>query len=278
MSDRELLRRLSRPTKVSILAVEARAGTLSSSDLNGILDILSAGPAEKTGLARSVIESLTQEGVPKWRLTDLRAAFGLTDTVRLPGINAPASAPAQAQPSPTTAPASTRPRSSVLDTRTTKLAFRAQFEDSVAVSQARAATPPGGTAAGASRDALRTTGAFKRVLIADDDQWARATFRSELQSAGYYVFEARDGRDAWQRLQTPGIDVLVMDMKLSGMSGVDLLSQLKASSRALPVVVCTTLQAMQSEFAVATYPRLCFLTKPLPTGVLAESLRALLTA
>jgi CheY-like chemotaxis protein len=262
MSDRELLRRLSRPTKVSILAVEARAGTLSSSDLAGLLDILSAGPTERTGLARAAIETCAAEGMPGGRLADLRVAWGVTDSVRLPAARPPA---------PAAAPVAGRPRSSVMDTRAVKLAFRTQFEDAMAVSQAKARAASG-AGPGASAEGLR------RVLVADEDQSARAAFRTELQDAGFYVFEARDGREAWQRLETPGIDALVMEMKLSGISGLELLAKLNAAGRALPVVVCTTMLDVQGEFGVATYPRLCFLAKPVPARALAEALNALLAS
>ena len=280
MSDRELLRRLSRPTKVSILGLEVKTGTLSSSDLAELLEILSSDPSERTGLARSVIDSLAADGMPKGRLTDLRVAFGLTDTTSMPAVKpqAPAAPAAPAEPAPPASPPQTERsrRSGVMDTRMVKLAFRAQFEDSVAVSQARAAAAAAGGAS--ERPPCGESGVLHRILVADEDDSVRSAIRTELQSVGCYVFEAGDGNEAWRRLETPGVSAVVMDMKLSGISGLDLLARLKSSGRALPVVVCTELTGMKDEFAVTTYPRLRFLAKPVRTRVLFQALCELLKA
>ncbi len=275
MSDRELLRRLSRPTKVSILGLEVKTGALSSSDLAELLEILSADPSEKAGLASSVIDSLAADGMPKGRLADLCVAFGLTDTAPAPPVKPEAPA-APAEPAPPASPPQTdrSRRPEVMNTRMVKLAFRAQFEDSVAVSQARAAAGRSASGKMPSSD----SGTVHRILVADEDDSVRSALRTELQSVGCYVFEARDGNEAWRRLETPGVSAVVMDMKLSGISGLELLARLKSSGRALPVVVCTELTGMKDEFAVTTYPRLRFLAKPVRTRVLFEALCELLKA
>jgi CheY-like chemotaxis protein len=118
---------------------------------------------------------------------------------------------------------------------------------------------PMGMEASAGAAAKRHT-----VLIADDDEVVRTLFRTKLENSGFSVVQAADGLEAWKQLQTTAskIDALVLDMKLPGMHGLEILSRLAASGKALPVVVCTAYGSLKDEFVVATYPKLRFLTKP----------------
>jgi CheY-like chemotaxis protein len=114
------------------------------------------------------------------------------------------------------------------------------------------------------------------VLVADDDKRIRMVFRIKLEEKGFNVIEAADGQEAWRRLQTPGINAVVLDMKMPGLHGLEILSRLADSGQSLPVVVCTAYDHMEDEFVVATYPRLRYLTKPVDAGKLAETLSGLL--
>lgn len=116
----------------------------------------------------------------------------------------------------------------------------------------------------------------KTVLVADDDKRVRMVFRIKLEQQGFNVLEAPDGADAWRRLEAGGVDALVLDMKMPGMHGLEVLSRLADAGKDLPVVICTAYDRLDDEFVVATYPRLRYLTKPVDADKLAQTLLNLL--
>ena len=73
--------------------------------------------------------------------------------------------------------------------------------------------------------------AGRTVLVVDDDRTLRHAITTLLQDAGYRTDEAGDGLHALQKLQTQRIDVMLLDIGLPGMSGLDVL----ADARLVPI-------------------------------------------
>jgi DNA-binding response OmpR family regulator len=78
-----------------------------------------------------------------------------------------------------------------------------------------------------------------RILVVDDDPDARETLATALAQSGYVVDMAEDGRGALGRLHSWPADVLVSDVRMPGMSGLDLIRALRESGRDQPVVLIT---------------------------------------
>lgn len=85
--------------------------------------------------------------------------------------------------------------------------------------------------------------AASRVLLAEDTVTTRALERSILEAAGYHVTVAVDGADAWQQLQSADVDLVLSDVDMPRMSGIELCRRIRSSSRLreLPVVLVTSL-------------------------------------
>jgi CheY-like chemotaxis protein/anti-sigma regulatory factor (Ser/Thr protein kinase) len=81
--------------------------------------------------------------------------------------------------------------------------------------------------------------AHKRVLIVDDDRALRHALATLLQGAGYAVEQAGDGGEALTHLRRDGTDVMLLDINLPGMSGLEVLEQARALA-APPFVVMMT--------------------------------------
>ena len=58
------------------------------------------------------------------------------------------------------------------------------------------------------------------ILIVDDDQNVLEVLEARLQSAGFCIFRAENGRDALRILEDHRIDLMISDMKMPGMSGM----------------------------------------------------------
>jgi two-component system, cell cycle response regulator DivK len=90
--------------------------------------------------------------------------------------------------------------------------------------------------------------AGERVLVVEDNEKSMKLFRDVLQATGYSTLEARTGEDAvaLARLQAPAI--VLMDIQLPGIDGVEALARLRADERTASIpVLALTAQAMQGD-------------------------------
>ena len=82
-----------------------------------------------------------------------------------------------------------------------------------------------------------------RVLVADDTVTTRTLEAGILDAAGYDVLTARDGAEAWEVLQREPVDLVLSDVHMPRLDGVELCRMIRASERwrDLPVVLLTSL-------------------------------------
>ncbi|MDR6937791.1 response regulator [Luteibacter sp. 3190] len=78
-----------------------------------------------------------------------------------------------------------------------------------------------------------------RVLVVEDDALIRMSISEMLESRGHIVFEAGDGTEATRLHASETIDVLLADVGLPGISGVELAARLRESQPTLPVLYAT---------------------------------------
>jgi DNA-binding NtrC family response regulator len=73
-----------------------------------------------------------------------------------------------------------------------------------------------------------------RILIIDDDVAVRTTVRHLLERAGYEIIEAGDGREGSRMLD--GVDLVITDLLMPEVDGVDLLGMIRREGRTVPVI------------------------------------------
>jgi CheY-like chemotaxis protein len=88
-------------------------------------------------------------------------------------------------------------------------------------------------------------GQKQRVMVVDDDRDARETLAQALAQCGYFVDIVENGREALGRLTSWPADVLVSDVNMPEMSGLDLIQALRASGGTQPVVLITGMEGDQ---------------------------------
>jgi two-component system chemotaxis response regulator CheY len=83
---------------------------------------------------------------------------------------------------------------------------------------------------------------MKKILVVDDSATVRQQVGMALQQAGYTVVEAGDGVEGLQMLEKGGISMIICDVNMPRMSGLDMLENLKRDPKhaAVPVVMLTT--------------------------------------
>ncbi len=90
-----------------------------------------------------------------------------------------------------------------------------------------------------------------RVLIADDSITTRTLEKHILETAGYEVHVAVDGMEAWERLREINPDVVISDVEMPRMTGLELAARIKGDeqTRRIPVVLLTSLAKPQQQEA-----------------------------
>ena len=78
-----------------------------------------------------------------------------------------------------------------------------------------------------------------RILIVDDEAGIRRNLRIKLEQLGYEIAEAANGLEAIQTLQSEPFDLVIMDIRMPGMDGLEALAGIKQIHPKLPVIIMT---------------------------------------
>lgn len=116
--------------------------------------------------------------------------------------------------------------------------------------------------------------AVRKVLVVDDDPVVGKSFERVLSHQGYAVISAADGEQALDRLQREDYDVVYADIKMPGMSGIDVAERLRASQPWLPVVIITGYGSEANEARAKAAGVVAFLRKPLSPEMIEASASA----
>ena len=100
------------------------------------------------------------------------------------------------------------------------------------------------------------------ILVVDDAEAISKVLRDVLTMNGYTVRIAPSGERALQIMETAQIDLVITDLKMSGISGLELLKRIKDKSPALPVVILTGFGDMDSVIEAMRFGVADYLKKP----------------
>jgi two-component system chemotaxis response regulator CheY len=108
-----------------------------------------------------------------------------------------------------------------------------------------------------------------KVLLVDDSGLARRSTRRVLEQAGYMVVEAEDGLSALERFAVDKPDVVLLDLVMKGMYGLDVLARLREMDPAARVIVVSADVQTSSRDMVQAGGAAGFINKPAnPTQML----------
>jgi len=118
---------------------------------------------------------------------------------------------------------------------------------------------------------------LRKVLVVDDDPVVGKSFDRVLSGKGYAVITARNGEEALRKLNNENYDVVFTDIKMPGMSGLEVAERVKASQPWLPVVIVTGYGTDDNEARAEAAGVSGFLRKPLsPEMIEGSTQKALL--
>jgi len=118
---------------------------------------------------------------------------------------------------------------------------------------------------------------LKKILVVDDDPVVGKSFERVLGGKGYAVITAGSGEEALKKLGTEAYDLVFTDIKMPGMSGIEVAERVKAKQPWLPVVIVTGYGSPASEARAKELGVAGFLNKPLSPEMIEGSARQAMT-
>jgi two-component system copper resistance phosphate regulon response regulator CusR len=115
---------------------------------------------------------------------------------------------------------------------------------------------------------------MNRILIAEDEERITTFLEKGLQSAGYATEVVSDGTDALRLARSGNFDLLLLDLGLSGMDGIEVLRRLRLEGNALPVVILTARDSMNDTVTGLELGADDYITKPFRFDELLARVRA----
>ncbi len=128
-----------------------------------------------------------------------------------------------------------------------------------------------------SREGDRTTSRERPVLVVDDEPSMRLALTESLQRIGYDVTEAADGREALVRLDQCKPWLVLTDMKMPRMSGLDVVKEIKKRAPGTLVVIMTAYGTIETAIEAMKNGASDYLLKPFATEQLEQVVTALET-
>ena len=116
---------------------------------------------------------------------------------------------------------------------------------------------------------------LKRVLIVDDEpnvSLALAEYLEDL-GEGYIVEMAETGDGAWEKIQQSSYALIVTDLRMPGINGIELIERIRATSQQTPLILMTAYGSEEVEVKARRFEVYRYLTKPFPAHEFADVVR-----
>jgi DNA-binding NtrC family response regulator len=101
-----------------------------------------------------------------------------------------------------------------------------------------------------------------RILVADDDESLRRVIEFRLRQEGYEVKTVADGAQALELLKNEKFDLLLSDMRMPGLDGLELLPRALELNREIKVILITAYATVQQAVEAVKLGAFDYLTKP----------------
>lgn len=111
------------------------------------------------------------------------------------------------------------------------------------------------------------------ALIVDDEEELVSTLVERLELRGFEAVGVRNGDEALGRVRAGPVDVVVLDVKLRGEDGVEVMKRIKALRPTLPVILLTGHMSQESSAEGLRAGAIDYIIKPVDIDVLVQKMR-----
>ena len=88
----------------------------------------------------------------------------------------------------------------------------------------------------------------KRILLVEDEEGLRLLYEEELKAEGYEVILAKNGKEALRQLEVDKPDLIILDIVMPVMDGMEALGQIMGRERKIPIVIHTSYPGYREDF------------------------------
>ena len=124
----------------------------------------------------------------------------------------------------------------------------------------------------------KTKESRKSILLVDDDENTLNSYVRMLRKTPWEIFAASSGKTALSIIKENSIQLVITDIKMPEMHGIELVSQIRAHDMELPIVVCSGFHGMKDDQNLQLYGVTDFVAKPVEPDVLKNKLNEILRA
>jgi len=114
----------------------------------------------------------------------------------------------------------------------------------------------------------------KKILVVEDEEGLRLLYEEELKAEGYEVLTARNGREAIQRLEEGKPDLIILDIVMPIMNGMETLGRIVGKERKIPIILNTSYSGYREDFM--SWAADAYVTKSADLGELKDKVKELL--
>lgn len=114
----------------------------------------------------------------------------------------------------------------------------------------------------------------KTLLILDDEDTIRTIYQEEFEEEGYRIFSSGNAREALETVRTSPVDLIVLDIRMPDMDGLEFLGKVREISSHIPIIICTAYSSYKQNFEV--WGADAYIVKSSDLTELKEKVRSLL--
>jgi len=115
----------------------------------------------------------------------------------------------------------------------------------------------------------------KKILVVEDEEGLRLFYEEELEAEGYEVITATNGKEAIQKLEEDKPDLVVLDIVMPVMDGMEALGRILGKDRKIPIILNTSYPGYREDFM--SWAADAYVTKSSDLGELKRKIKELLT-
>jgi CheY-like chemotaxis protein len=90
---------------------------------------------------------------------------------------------------------------------------------------------------------------MKKILLVDDEPSIQIVYREEFEDEGYEVISAVNGDEGLEKFQADEPDIVILDIHMPGMNGIEVLRQMKMLRPEIPVILSSAFQEFQRDIS-----------------------------
>ncbi len=114
----------------------------------------------------------------------------------------------------------------------------------------------------------------KKILLVEDEESLRTLYEEELTAEGYEIFSATNGKEAIRQVEEVKPDLIVLDIVMPVMDGMEALGQIMGKERTVPIIIHTSYPGYREDFM--SWAADAYVSKSSDLRELKEKIRELL--